>query len=355
MSKKEVIWNVDPLSDRIWCQTHFTHVDECACPDDLEIEVKPWLWPYGVEEERELNSVPGSLITGHSSRTVKGVMMAAVVRKQRPEGGKSISNNPKRSLEEFELPVKKSKPKTSIGDYIILLFGEKKIGKTMLSAQFPDAYHIMWEPGGKALEIYQSEFSDWGKFKKAITKLRSDDRFNTVVIDTVDLAFKAADAYACSKLAIDDAADEEWGKGWRAIRREFERQIHRLISAGKGIIFISHAMEREIKTRRGSSSHRVVSTMPRQAAEIIEGLVDIWACFTYDGDKRVLVIGGDEDVSAGHRLDNRFRWKGESIKKIPMGLSAEEGYENFVDAFENNFNPNGDKKPVIKKGLKRRS
>lgn len=274
----------------------------------------------------------------------------AVVRKQKP-GVTSSSNRPRRSSDDYELPAVKSKPKTAIGDYIILLFGEKKIGKTMLSAQFPDAVHAMWEPGGKALEIYQSEFADWGTFKKAVTKLRTDTRFKTVVIDTVDLAFKAADAYACAKLAIDDPADEEWGKGWRAIRKEFERQIHRLISAGKGVIFISHAVEREIKTRRGSSSHRLVSTMPRQAAEIIEGLVDVWACFSYDGDQRVLIIGGDEDVSAGHRLDGRFNWRGEAIRKIPMGQSAEEGYKNFVAAFNNKLNPNPDVKPSKKKRM----
>lgn len=275
----------------------------------------------------------------------------AVVTKQRPSQKKSNVSSVRRSAEEFELPTEKSVPKEEIGDFIVLLFGEKKIGKTMLSAQFPNAFHMMFEPGGKALEIYQSEFTDWATFKRAVTKLRSDKRFDTIVIDTVDLAFKSAEKYACDKLAIDDPADEEWGKGWRAIRKEFERQIHRLVSAGKGVIFISHAMEREIKTRRGSSSHRVVSTMPRQAAEIIEGLVDIWACFTYDGEKRTLIIGGDEDVSAGHRLDDRFKWKGEEVRKIPMGSSAEEGYGNFVSAFNNKFNPNPTMK---KKTLKRK-
>jgi hypothetical protein len=280
----------------------------------------------------------------------------AVVTKQRPSQKKSNISTMHRSTEEFELPTNKSVPKTEIGDFIVLLFGEKKIGKTMLSAQFPNAFHMMFEPGGKALEIYQSEFTDWATFKRAVTKLRSDKRFDTVVIDTIDLAFKSAEKYACDKLAIDDPADEEWGKGWRAIRKEFERQIHRLVSAGKGVIFISHAMEREIKTRRGSSSHRVVSTMPRQAAEIVEGLVDIWACFTYNGDKRTLIIGGDEDVSAGHRLDDRFKWRGEEVRKIPMGSSAEEGYRNFVDAFNNKFNPNaGEPKSSPKKTLKRKS
>ena len=272
----------------------------------------------------------------------------AVVRKKKPETNVSSISKKKQSAD-YELPTEKSEPKSEIGDYIILLFGEKKIGKTMLSAQFPDAIHAMWEPGGKALEIYQSEFADWGTFKKAVKKLRSDTRFKTVVIDTVDLAFKAADAYACSKLAIEDPADEESGNGWRAIRKEFERQIHRLISAGKGVIFISHATEREIKTRRGSSSHRMVSTMPRQAAEIIEGLVDVWAYFSYDGKDRVLVIGGDEDVTAGHRLSGRCMWNGEPIRKIPMGKSAEQGYKNFVDAFNNEFNPDPEAKPVRRK------
>ena len=272
----------------------------------------------------------------------------AIVRKKKPEGTARSPRRRQEKTEDFELPTEKSKPHTSVGDYTILLFGEKKIGKTMLSAQFPDAFHCMWEPGGKALELYQHEFTDWGTFKKAVTKLRKDKRFKTVVIDTVDLAFKAADAYACMKLAIDDPSEEDWGRGWRAIRKEFEREIHRLLSAGKGVVFISHSMEREIKSRRGGSHDRVVSTMPKQAGDCIEGLVDIWACFTYDGDKRVLVIGGDEDITAGHRLDGRFQWQGKPLRHVGMGASAEEGYRNFTEAFANRYDPGGNEEPEKK-------
>jgi len=80
--------------------------------------------------------------------------------------------------------------------------------------------------------------------------------------------------------------------------------------------------------------------MPKQGREIIEGLVDIWCYFGYDGNRRLLTIIGDDHISAGHRFAERFRTpKGRVIRAIDMGRSAEEGYENFVAAWNNKYRP----------------
>jgi hypothetical protein len=46
-------------------------------------------------------------------------------------------------------------------------------------------------------------------------------------------------------------SDEEWGKGYEKARDEFTGEIKKLFDTGKGVIFTSHAVAKEIRTRIG--------------------------------------------------------------------------------------------------------
>jgi hypothetical protein len=247
----------------------------------------------------------------------------------------------------FALPTAPSTPSSSIGDYSMLLFGDKKVGKTTLASLFPAAYFLMTEPGAKALSVYQTPVTEWSTFQSAIRALTHDTRFRTVVVDTVDLAFKQCERAVCRRMGIDHPSEEDWGKGWAGVRDEFTTTMQQLLLLDKGIIFISHATEREISTRSGQRYDRIQPTMPNQARDIIEGLVDIWAYYTYMGRERVLIIRGDEHISAGHRLQDNFRAPdGRELTHVHMGTSPRQGYTNLMAAFANTYRPPQDGKSV---------
>lgn len=256
---------------------------------------------------------------------------------------------------DLSLPVEFSEPSDSLGDYSWLIFGAKKIGKTRLSAQFPDSFHMMTEPGGKAVRLRQRPIVRWSDFTGYVKLLDKDKTFKTQIIDTADILFQLCSDDVCRKRGIDHPSDEEWGKGWAAVRNEFTKWIQRLMGNGKGTIFISHATEREIKRRSGGSYHSIQPTLSGQARDILEGMVDIFAYFDYKEDQRVLTIRGDETIAAGNRLDEHFMWKGREVPQIPMGRTAAEGYANLVACFNNKLPytfPTDDEptdKPVIKK------
>src|SRR6478672_10682463 len=97
----------------------------------------------------------------------------------------------------FVMPAAKHKPMSHVWDYILLLFGEKKIGKTSMLAENADnTFFFMFEPGDKALEVYSHLFTRWPDFKVAVKAFIKDPRFKVGVIDTVDLAYKMAESYA---------------------------------------------------------------------------------------------------------------------------------------------------------------
>jgi hypothetical protein len=246
-----------------------------------------------------------------------------------------------REVVELSLPSQPSEPAKNIGDYSILIYGEKKIGKTTLASQFEEAFFLMCEPGGKALRIYQRPVRNWEEFKKYVALLVRDRKFKTVVVDTVDNAYKMCADFICRKLVIQNLSDEEWGNGWKAARDEFSSEMSKLLHA-KGVVFISHATEHEIKTRSGDKYHRISPTMSGQAREFLEGIVDIWAYYFYEKQGRFLLIQGNDHVGAGHRVENRFEFTdGTPIIEIPMGSSSEEAHANFIKAFNNQLQKGG--------------
>jgi len=237
---------------------------------------------------------------------------------------------------EYKLPENKSVPVENLGGYVMLIYGAKKIGKTSLCSIFPNALFLFFESGGKALRIYQETMTSWRKFTRFVELLKRDKRFDTIIIDTADLAYDCCFEEVCGLLGVEHPADAGWGKGWSAIRKEFTFAINTLTNAGKGVIFISHEKDVEIEDREGVKHITTTNTLSRQAKECLEGIVDIWANYSYEGDKRVLKILGSESLDAGHRLKERFRYTDKTrIRKIPMGRSEEEAYENFIKAFNN--------------------
>jgi len=264
----------------------------------------------------------------------------------------------KKSKVTYKLPTKLSVPIEDLGGYVLLIYGRKKIGKTSLASMFSSegrkVLFLFFEPGGKGLRLYQEDVSNnWKKFKSLIKLLEKDEEFSTVVIDTADYAYDDCLKHVCYELNISHPAEEGYGKGWNAVKTEFVETIRLLLKSGKGVIFISHQKEVEEETRDGETYNKTTNTLSRQAKEAIEGLVDIWANYDYEGDKRVLTILGDNEIDAGHRLKERFKYTdGTRIRKIPMGSSEEQGYKNFIDAFNNESVKGGKGEKKLKKKLK---
>lgn len=233
-----------------------------------------------------------------------------------------------------------TEPIADLGQATILITGEKKIGKTSLANQFGNNLVMAFEVGYKGLRIRKADVPDWDTARAVVKTLRKDKFYTTVTIDTADKSFKRCEEWSNKRLGISHASEEEWGKGWAAIRNEYESFVDKLTQTGKGVILISHTQEKEVKRRNGESYDRVMATLPRQGREIIEGLVDIWCYFQYDGDRRILTIIGDDHISAGHRFAERFRTPdGRAIRHIEMGKSPEDGYHNFLRAWRNKYTP----------------
>lgn len=270
----------------------------------------------------------------------KGESKMAVVLKSK--GGSSskiapakVAPAPKPNL---SLPTKLSEPKTSMLDYSWLIYGEKKIGKTSLCAQFPGAFFLMCEPGGKGLRIFQKPVAKWTDLTGYLDLLEKGGHgFKTVVVDTVDKCYERCWEFMLKKLCIEHPHDEnDFGKSWGLIEGEFVRQMTRLLNLPMGTVFISHAAEKEVKTLEGEKFDRIEPTMANQAKKFLTGIIDTWAYYGYAGGSRQLVLDGDDFIGAGTRLQENFRFTdGSRVRRIDMGSGPAEAFSQLREAFEN--------------------
>lgn len=173
------------------------------------------------------------------------------------------------------LPKTKTAPKSSLSDYTVLLYGPSKAGKTSFCAEAEDTLFLATEPGLNALEAYQINITSWEEMTNACAEIAAGGhKFKTVVIDTIDNAYKMCSDYINGKSKVDHESDLAYGKGYALINNEFQRVLNKLAFLPYGLILISHSQVKELETRTGKVS-RIVPTLPDKARKLVVGLVDI--------------------------------------------------------------------------------
>ncbi len=173
------------------------------------------------------------------------------------------------------LPSEKTKPTLDLSSKTILVYGPPKIGKSTFASRFPGALFIECEPGLNELEVFKVPAYSWADFLAAC-KLVAEGKhsFKTIVVDTIDNAFKLCSEHICAKHEIEYEGDLEHGKGWAFVKNEWHRVLTRLASLPYGLVLISHAVDKQIKTRTEEYS-KTQPSLPDRARNVVLGLVDI--------------------------------------------------------------------------------
>lgn len=221
--------------------------------------------------------------------------------------------------------------------YTMFLFGPPKIGKTSfaVAAEIVDgrpmnpdklAFVIATEAAHKHLDIRLLGCEDWTTFLSIVDGLRPEKQgIERVVVDTVDNLFMQCNTYVCDKMGIDHPADEEWGKGYAAVRDEFMMGVTKLALKDCSLVFISHEKTIEVKGRI-TKTQRVVPTLPNQGCRVIFPMVDIMGHVGFSMDRsgeptrnRIMEFEPSELTMAGDRF-------GLLPRRIPLDFRVMHGY-----------------------------
>lgn len=213
------------------------------------------------------------------------------------------------------------------GKYV-LLYGKPKSGKTTAACAFPNSLLVAFERGYNAIggvrAVDITKWADWKMVLRQLEKPEAQKMYETIIIDTISIAWDYCEQYICAQNGVQKINEIPWGGGYSACKKEFESALRKITMLGYGIVLIAHSAARVEKTADGSEVEIISPEMPKRAAEICNGLVDIIGYIggEYDADKnftRYLYTRETPTLFAG----SRFKYLAPKIKF---------GYQELVDA-----------------------
>ena len=137
------------------------------------------------------------------------------------------------------------------GKMILLHSNERKLGKTLQATKFPKPFYLRFEQGINAISGLPyaplTKWSDFKKVRKQLTDPKTIDKakelYNTIIVDTLDVAIKWCDKYVCGMQGVERLNDGNSGYGlWKEYENEWFNEWSPLINAGYTIVFISHSL-----------------------------------------------------------------------------------------------------------------
>jgi len=179
--------------------------------------------------------------------------------------------------------------------YTVFFYGSPKSGKTTIASRFPKALLLACEkgylaiPGIKALPI-----NSWGEIKQVLLQLdkpEAKDMYETIVIDTVDIAWDLCDKYICSMNGVSSIGEIPYGGGYGKRDKEFDETLRSIIQKGYGLVMISHSVDKTFKDEQGKEFNKIVPTLQDRASNIVSRMSDII------GYSRVITIEDNKNVT----------------------------------------------------------
>lgn len=211
--------------------------------------------------------------------------------------------------------------------YSVLFYGEPKSGKTTIASKFPNSLLLAFEKGYSALPgVYAQPVNNWSEFLKYLRELKQEEiksKFETIVIDTADIAYEYCEQYICNVEGVDAINKVPFGQGFTKAGKEFDSKLRQIVQLGYGLVIISHAQDKTFQNEDGTEYNKIVPTLGNKPRLICTRMCDIIGYSrvveTEAGNKTYLFMRGTPRFDAG----SRFKYTPEHI---------EFSYKNLVDA-----------------------
>ena len=163
--------------------------------------------------------------------------------------------------------------------YSVMFYGTPKSGKTTIASRFPGAIIFAFEKGYSTLPgVMAQPINNWNEFRRLLVELKEEETkamFQTVVIDTVDIAYNYCEQYICDDNNVDTIGDLPYGKGYSLVEDEFDNCLRKIIQLDYGLVLISHSTERTEKDELGNEYQKIEPTLDKRGRKICERTCDI--------------------------------------------------------------------------------
>jgi hypothetical protein len=226
---------------------------------------------------------------------------------------------------------------------IVMFYGDPKSGKTSNAVKFPKHLLLAFEKGYNALNnVMAQPINRWSEFKQVLKQLKDPkvkERFETVIIDTADIAWDLCEKFICQREGVEKIGDIPYGAGYGLVEKEFDEALRSIPLLDYGLVMISHAEDKEFTDENGQSYQKIVPTLPKRARKIVTRMADIIGYSRtvqdQDGNTRVnLYMRGTPRFEAGSRWKYtppyiEFNYKN-LVNAIAEAIEKQEQEEGFT-------------------------
>lgn len=153
--------------------------------------------------------------------------------------------------------------------------------------------------------------NSWGELLKTLRELKkpeAHDAYETIIVDTADIAWDYCEQYVCAQNNVDKINQIPYGGGHSQLKKEFDKQLRSIVQMGYGLVLISHSTAKPfMDPRTGAEYDRMVPTLPNGARIIVNRLCDIIGYSTTEFDENgqtvtKLKMRGTPRYDAGSRF-----------------------------------------------------
>jgi len=212
--------------------------------------------------------------------------------------------------------------------YSVFLYGGWKTGKTTTAVKFPKHFLLAFEKGYSAIPGAMAQpINSWSEFRQVLRQLKDEkakEKFETIIVDTADIAYDYCSKYICANNNVDTIADIGYGKGYGLVEKEFDECLRQIVQMGYGLVVISHETDKTFKNENGSEYNKIVPTLDKRANNVLARMCDIIG-YT----RSVTDEAGHEKVLMFMRGTSRYE-AGSRFKYTPDYIDL--SYENLVKA-----------------------
>lgn len=232
------------------------------------------------------------------------------------------------------------------------------MGKTTIATRFPKHFLLAFEKGYSAIPGAMAQpINSWSEFKKVLRQLkdpRGHDKYETIIIDTADIAYSYCEKYICSNakradggFGVDAIGDIPYGKGYGLVENEFDECLRSIVQMDYGLVIISHAIDKTFTDENGQEFNKIVPTLDKRATKVVSRMTDIigYSRGILDDEGKTttkLFMRGTPRYMAGSRfkytpdyIDFNYQSLTKAINDAIDKQMAEDGTEYFTDTKKN--------------------
>ena len=235
--------------------------------------------------------------------------------------------------------------------YSVFFYGEPKSGKTTTATKFPNHLLLAFEKGYNAIPGAMAQpINSWSEFKKVLRQLKEEEvkaKFETIIIDTADIAYDYCEKYICANNNVDAIGDIGYGKGYSLVGKEFDEALRLIVQLNYGLVLISHATDKTFTDESGKEFNQIVPTLGTRPRNIVSRMCDIigYSRAVQDAEGRTstkLFMRGTPRYVAGSRfkytpdfIDFTYNDLVKAIGDAIDKQMEEDGSDLFTDKREN--------------------